>query len=52
MPEGINSVLNNKDFLPDELSMAIIEGLCDQLFETIKDCPECQRMNLCFSLKG
>jgi hypothetical protein len=52
MPEGINSVLNNKDFLPDELSMAIIEGLCDQMFETIKDCPEGQRMNLCFSLKG
>ena len=52
MPDGINSVLNNKDFVPDELSMTIIEGLCDQMYETIKDCPEGPRMNLCFSLKG
>ena len=47
-----NSVLNNNDFVPDELSMTIIEGLCDHMYETIKDCPEGPRMNLCFSLKG
>jgi hypothetical protein len=33
MPEGIDSVLHNPDFAPDELSMSIIEGLCEEIEE-------------------
>ena len=51
MPAGITSVLHDKEFAPDELSMAIIEGLCDHMNETVEDCPEGPRVRLCFGLK-
>ena len=52
MPVGITSVLNSKEFVPDELSMTIIEGLCDQMYENVKNCPEGPRVKLSFVLKG
>ena len=51
MPMGIVSVLHSKEFAPDELSMAIIEGLCDHMDETVEDCAEGPRVKLCFGLK-
>ena len=52
MPMGITSVLRDKEFVPDELSMAIIEGLCDYMNETVEDCPEGPRVKVCFGLRG
>lgn len=52
MPVGIVSVFRSEEFAPDELSMAIIEGLCDHMDETVEDSPEGPRIRLCFALKG
>ena len=51
MPMGIVTVWKDPNFVPDELSMAIIEGLCDDISETVCDCPEGQRLKLKFKLK-
>ena len=51
MPAGIDSVLKNPDFLPDELSMSIIEGLCDKIEEVNEDHPDGKRLHLCFEIK-
>lgn len=51
MPTGIISVLNDKESVPDEFSMAIIEGLCDHLSEVMEEHPEGPRVKLCLSLK-
>jgi hypothetical protein len=47
MPEGIDSVLHNPDFAPDELSMSIIEGLC----EKIEEQPQGTRVRLRLEIK-
>lgn len=51
MPVGLVSVLRSTEFAPDELSMAIIEGLCDHMDETVEDTPEGPRVKLWFALK-
>lgn len=51
MPMGITSVLNSNEFAPDDLSMTIIEGLCNHMKETVEDHPEGPRVRLCFELK-
>ena len=51
MPTGIVSVLKNKDFAPDELSMSIVEGLCETMDEIVDDSPEGPRVRLRFELK-
>ena len=51
MPTGLISVLHNKDFMPDELSMSIIEGLCDHMSEMVEEHPEGPRVKITFSLK-
>ena len=51
MPSGITAVLNDSSFAPDELSLAIIEGLCDEIGETIDECAEGSRLRLKFKLK-
>ena len=48
MPAGISTVLNDAEFAPDELSMAIIEGLCDEISEESIDG---SRVKLKFKLK-
>ena len=48
MPAGISTVLNDSEFAPDELSMAIIEGLCDEISEESIDG---SRVKLKFKLK-
>ena len=47
MPEGIDSVLHNPDFAPDELSMSIIEGLCEEIEEQ----PQGTRVRLRLEIK-
>lgn len=51
MPMGVTSVLHSKEFAPDELSMTIIEGLCDHMDEMVEEYPEGPRVKLCFGLK-
>lgn len=51
MPTGIVSVWNDAQFAPDELSLAIIEGLCESIEETVDDCPEGPRVHIRFKLK-
>jgi hypothetical protein len=51
MPEGIDSVLHNPDFAPDELSFSIIEGLCDKIEEIVEEFPEGNRLRLRFEIK-
>ena len=51
MPTGIVSILKDKTFAPDELSMSIVEGLCESMHEVIDDTPEGPRVRVCFEMK-
>lgn len=51
MPAGMDSVLHNPDFAPDELSMSIIEGLCENIEEVVDDLPDGSRLRLRFEIK-
>ena len=51
MPTNIISVWKNPKFVPDELSKAIIEGLCENIDEVVDDCPEGPRVRIRFKLK-
>lgn len=51
MPSGIDSVLNNPDFAPDELVMSIIEGLCEKIEEVKDNLPDGERLRLRFEIK-
>lgn len=51
MPVGIVSVLKDKNFVPNELSMTIVEGLCKVIRETVEDTPVGPRVRLCFEIK-
>ena len=52
MPSGIVTVWKDAKFAPDALSMSIIEGLCDEISETVDDTPEGPRVKLIFKLKN
>lgn len=51
MPTGVVSVLKDKNFAPDELSMTIVRGLCKDIHEVVDDHPIGPRVRLCFELK-
>ena len=51
MPTGIVSILKDKTFAPDELSMSIVEGLCESMHEVIDDTPEGPRVRICFEMR-
>ena len=51
MPTGIFTLLKDKDFTPDELSMGIIKGLCEEMGEVVDDTPEGPRVRICFRMK-
>lgn len=51
MPVGIDSILNNPAFAPDELSMSIIEGLCEKIEEVKDNLPNGERLRLRFEIK-
>ena len=51
MPAGIDSVLHNPGFAPDELGMSIIEGLCDKIEEVVEEHPQGNRLRLRFEIK-
>lgn len=51
MPVGLKKVLNSSMFKPDNLSLSIIEGLCDSMEETLEDCIDGPRVRLKFNLK-
>ena len=51
MPTGIFTLLKDKDFTPDELSMDIIKGLCEEMGEVVDDTPEGPRVRICFRMK-
>ena len=51
MPSGVTTVLNDSEFAPDELSLAIIEGLCDEINEAIEEGTEGSQLRLKFKLK-
>ena len=51
MPAGIDSILSNKDFSPDELSMSIIEGLCEKIEEVVEEQPQGTRVRLRLEIK-
>ena len=51
MPIGITKVLNSSLFSADNLSLSIINGLCDSYDETMEDCPIGPRVRLKFNLK-
>ena len=51
MPQGINAVLNDETFAPDELSMTLIQGLCETVDEALEDTPDGQRVRLKFRLR-
>ena len=52
MPLSIVTVWKAANFAPDELSLAIIEGLCDDISEEVCDMPEGPRVKLKFTLKN
>ena len=48
----VDSVLENPAFAPDELSMSIIEGLCDKIEEVVEELPDgVSRLRLSFEIK-
>lgn len=51
MPAGIDSVLHNPDFAPDELVMSIIEGLCEKIEDVKDNLPDGERLRLRFEIK-
>ena len=51
MPAGIVSVLKNKNFSPDDLSMTIVRGLCENIHEVVDDTPVGPRVRVCFEMK-
>lgn len=52
MPAGIVSVLKNKNFSPDDLSMTIVRGLCENMHEVVDDTPVGPRVRVCFEMKN
>ena len=51
MPAGITSVLKDKNFSPDDLSMTIVRGLCDHIHEVVDNTPVGPRVRVCFEMK-
>ncbi|MBR5804336.1 MAG: amino acid ABC transporter ATP-binding protein [Bacteroidaceae bacterium] len=51
MPPGIVTVWKSPQFAPDALSLSIIQGLCDNIIESVDDTPEGPRVRLIFNLK-
>jgi len=51
MPAGITSVLKYKNFSPDDLSMTIVRGLCENMHEVVDDTPVGPRVRVCFEMK-
>ena len=51
MPAGITSVLKDKNFSPDDLSMTIVRGLCENMHEVVDDTPVGPRVRVCFEMK-
>jgi polar amino acid transport system ATP-binding protein len=51
MPSGVTAVLNDSEFAPDELSIAIIEGLCEEISETMESGENGEKLRLKFKLK-
>ena len=51
MPTGIVSILKDKTFAPDKLSMSIVKGLCENMYEVVDDTPEGPRVRVCFEMK-
>ena len=51
MPAGIVSILKDKNFSPDDLSMTIVRGLCDHIHEVVDNTPVGPRVRVCFEMK-
>ena len=51
MPAGITSVLKDKNFSPDDLSMTIVRGLCENIHEVVDNTPVGPRVRVCFEMK-
>ena len=51
MPAGITSVLKDKNFSPDDLSMTIVRGLCENIYEVVDNTPVGSRVRVCFEMK-
>ena len=51
MPAGITSVLKDKNFSLDDLSMTIVRGLCENIHEVVDDTPVGPRVRVCFEMK-
>ena len=47
MPTGIVSILKDKSFVPDELSMSIVKGLCVNVHKVLEDTPVGPRVRVC-----
>ena len=52
MPQGIESILNSPEFVPDEISMSIISGLCDEMDELQEGTADSTRVRVRFHLKS
>ena len=52
MPQGIESILNSPEFVPDEISMSIISGLCDEMDELQEGTADSPRARVRFHLKS
>lgn len=51
MPAGIVTVLKDKDSSLDDLSMAIVRGLCKDIHDVVDDTILGPRVRLCFEMK-
>ena len=51
MPAGIVSILKDKNFSPDDLSMTIVRGLCENIHEVVDNTPVGPRVRVCFEMK-
>lgn len=51
MPAGITSVLKDKNFSLDDLSMTIVRGLCENIHEVVDNTPVGPRVRVCFEMK-
>ena len=51
MPAGIVSILKDKNFSPDDLSMTIVRGLCENIHEVVDNTLVGPRVRVCFEMK-
>jgi hypothetical protein len=51
MPQGVTAIFGASEFVPDEISMSVVRGLCDGVDELLEEDAEVSRLRVRFQLK-